>query len=70
MQKKDYEIALVGAFRREKDKQIALQAMREENEAAMKLVYVKFSILVNGFVYLFYLNVDWKENQKTSFRSY
>jgi hypothetical protein len=57
MQKKDYEIALVGAFRREKDKEIALQAMREENEAAMKLVYVKFSILVNGFVYLFYLNV-------------
>ncbi|KAK2424346.1 kinesin protein KIN-12E [Trifolium repens] len=37
-QKKDYEIALVGAFRREKDKEIALQAMREENEAAMKLV--------------------------------
>ncbi|GAU17140.1 hypothetical protein TSUD_106390 [Trifolium subterraneum] len=36
--KKDYEIALVGAFRREKDKEIALQALREENEAAMKLV--------------------------------
>ncbi|MCH93755.1 kinesin motor domain protein [Trifolium medium] len=38
MQKKDYEIALVGAFRREKDKEITLQALREENEAAMKLV--------------------------------
>ncbi|CAI8592799.1 unnamed protein product [Vicia faba] len=35
---KDYEIALVGAFRREKDKEIALQALREENEAAKKLV--------------------------------
>ncbi|CAK8535490.1 unnamed protein product [Lathyrus sativus] len=37
-QNKDYEIALVGAFRREKDKEIALQALREENEAAKKLV--------------------------------
>jgi len=41
LQKKDYEVALVGAFRREKDKERALQALREENEAAMKLVYVK-----------------------------
>ncbi|KAJ1400041.1 P-loop containing nucleoside triphosphate hydrolase [Sesbania bispinosa] len=36
-QKKDYEVALVGAFRREKDKEMALQALREENQAAMKL---------------------------------
>ncbi|XP_061360312.1 kinesin-like protein KIN-12E [Gastrolobium bilobum] len=36
-QKKDYEIALVGAFRREKDKEMMLQALRDENQAAMKL---------------------------------
>ncbi|CAN4120124.1 unnamed protein product [Withania somnifera] len=35
--KKDYEIALVGAFRREKDKDIALQALTAENQAAMQL---------------------------------
>ncbi|KAK7261134.1 hypothetical protein RIF29_27438 [Crotalaria pallida] len=37
-QKKDYEIALVGAFRREKDREMALQALRDENQAALKLV--------------------------------
>ncbi|KAE9585628.1 putative plus-end-directed kinesin ATPase [Lupinus albus] len=36
-QKKDYEIALIGAFRREKDKEMAMQALREENQAALKL---------------------------------
>ncbi|XP_028785616.1 kinesin-like protein KIN-12E [Neltuma alba] len=36
-QKKDYEVALVGAFRREKDKEMALQALRAENQAAMQL---------------------------------
>ncbi|KAF3439497.1 hypothetical protein FNV43_RR17775 [Rhamnella rubrinervis] len=36
-QKKDYEVALVGAFRREKDKDIALQALAAENQAAMQL---------------------------------
>ncbi|MED6227130.1 Kinesin-like protein KIN-12E, partial [Stylosanthes scabra] len=35
--KKDYEIALIGAFRREKEKDTALQALRDENQAAMKL---------------------------------
>lgn len=53
LQKKDIEIALVGAFRREKDKEIALQALREENQAAMKLVYVKSSIFVNGLLISF-----------------
>uniref|UniRef100_A0A5B7BRW2 Putative phragmoplast orienting kinesin 2 isoform X1 n=1 Tax=Davidia involucrata TaxID=16924 RepID=A0A5B7BRW2_DAVIN len=36
-QKKEYEVALVGAFRREKDKDIALQALAAENQAALKL---------------------------------
>ncbi|OVA03262.1 Kinesin [Macleaya cordata] len=36
-QKKDFEAALVGAFRREKDKEIALQAMAAEIQAAMHL---------------------------------
>lgn len=36
-QKKEYEVALVGAFRREKDKDIALQALAAENQAAMQL---------------------------------
>ncbi|CAL0332163.1 unnamed protein product [Lupinus luteus] len=36
-QKKDYEIALIGAFRREKDKEMTMQALREENQAALKL---------------------------------
>ncbi|XP_062082504.1 kinesin-like protein KIN-12E [Humulus lupulus] len=36
-QKKDYEVALVGAFRREKDKDIALQALNAENQAVMQL---------------------------------
>ncbi|XP_060169976.1 kinesin-like protein KIN-12E [Lycium barbarum] len=35
--KKDFEVALVGAFRREKDKDIALQALIAENQAAMQL---------------------------------
>ncbi|CAH9134506.1 unnamed protein product [Cuscuta epithymum] len=35
--KKDYEVALVGAFRREKDKDIAMQALTAENQAAMQL---------------------------------
>ncbi|KAF4371050.1 hypothetical protein G4B88_002979 [Cannabis sativa] len=36
-QKKDYDVALVGAFRREKDKDIALQALTAENQAVMQL---------------------------------
>uniref|UniRef100_A0A6N2LLY1 Kinesin-like protein n=1 Tax=Salix viminalis TaxID=40686 RepID=A0A6N2LLY1_SALVM len=36
-QKKDYEVALVGAFRREKDKDIALKALATENQAVMQL---------------------------------
>ncbi|KAF8403419.1 hypothetical protein HHK36_011522 [Tetracentron sinense] len=36
-QKKGYEAALVGAFRREKDKEIALQALAAENQATMQL---------------------------------
>ncbi|KAA8544392.1 hypothetical protein F0562_022404 [Nyssa sinensis] len=36
-QKKEYEAALVGAFRREKDKDIALQALAAENQAAVQL---------------------------------
>ncbi|KAG4972128.1 hypothetical protein JHK84_038207 [Glycine max] len=37
-QKKDYDVALVGAFRRAKDKEMELQALRDEIEASMKLV--------------------------------
>ncbi|GAV86218.1 Kinesin domain-containing protein/Kinesin-relat_1 domain-containing protein [Cephalotus follicularis] len=36
-QKKDYEVALVGAFKREKEKDIALQALTAENQATMQL---------------------------------
>ncbi|KAI3746631.1 hypothetical protein L6452_09069 [Arctium lappa] len=36
-QKKEYEVALVGAFRREKDKDITLQALTAESQAAMQL---------------------------------
>ncbi|KAG6779799.1 hypothetical protein POTOM_016199 [Populus tomentosa] len=36
-QNKDYEVALVGAFRREKDKDIALKALTAENQAVMQL---------------------------------
>ncbi|KAK6119826.1 hypothetical protein DH2020_046421 [Rehmannia glutinosa] len=35
--KKEYEVALVGAFRREKDKDTALQALAAENQAALQL---------------------------------
>jgi len=35
---KDYEVALVGAFRRENDKEIALQALASESQAALQLV--------------------------------
>ncbi|KAG2371582.1 Kinesin-like protein [Vigna angularis] len=38
LKKKDYDIALVGAFRREKDKEMKLQALRDEVQASMKLV--------------------------------
>ncbi|RID58600.1 hypothetical protein BRARA_F01890 [Brassica rapa] len=34
---KDYEVALVGALRREREKDAALQALTAENEASMKL---------------------------------
>lgn len=37
-QKNDFEVALVGAFRREKDKDIALKALAAENQAALQLV--------------------------------
>ncbi|XP_071739930.1 kinesin-like protein KIN-12E [Rutidosis leptorrhynchoides] len=36
-QKKEYEVALVGAFRREKDKDITLQALTAETQAALQL---------------------------------
>ncbi|XP_043701670.1 kinesin-like protein KIN-12E isoform X11 [Telopea speciosissima] len=36
-QKREYETALVGAFKREKDKEIALQALAAETQAAMQL---------------------------------
>ncbi|XP_048234515.1 kinesin-like protein KIN-12E isoform X2 [Ricinus communis] len=36
-QKKDYDIALVGAFKREKDKDIALKALAAENQTAIQL---------------------------------
>ncbi|KAL5763630.1 hypothetical protein ACOSQ2_016224 [Xanthoceras sorbifolium] len=36
-QKKDYEAALVGAFRREKEKDTALQALAAENKATVQL---------------------------------
>ncbi|OMO68507.1 hypothetical protein CCACVL1_19930 [Corchorus capsularis] len=36
-QKKDYEVALVGAFKREKEKEATLQALTAENQAAMQL---------------------------------
>ncbi|KAD7477658.1 hypothetical protein E3N88_00794 [Mikania micrantha] len=35
--KKEYEVALVGAFRREKDKDITLQALTAESQAAQQL---------------------------------
>jgi len=35
----------VGAFRREKDKEIALQALTDENKAAMQLVCIKLRYL-------------------------
>ncbi|KAH1203691.1 Kinesin-like protein KIN-12E [Glycine max] len=41
-QKKDYDIALVGAFRREKDKEMELQALRDEIQASMKLMRLRF----------------------------
>ncbi|KAG4162814.1 hypothetical protein ERO13_D01G136900v2 [Gossypium hirsutum] len=37
-QKKDYEVALVGAFKREREKEAALQALTAENQAAMQLM--------------------------------
>ncbi|KAJ6410103.1 hypothetical protein OIU84_009576 [Salix udensis] len=37
MSQKDYEVALIGAFRREKDKDIGLKALQAENQAAMQL---------------------------------
>ncbi|KAK9022115.1 hypothetical protein V6N11_002406 [Hibiscus sabdariffa] len=36
-QKKDYEVALVGAFKREREKEAALQALTAESQAAMQL---------------------------------
>ncbi|KAK8550761.1 hypothetical protein V6N12_039451 [Hibiscus sabdariffa] len=36
-QKKDYEVALVGAFKREGEKEASLQALTAENQAAMQL---------------------------------
>ncbi|XWS73804.1 hypothetical protein CRYUN_Cryun02cG0160600 [Craigia yunnanensis] len=36
-QKKDHEVALVGAFKREREKETALQALTAENQAAMQL---------------------------------
>ncbi|XVF19596.1 hypothetical protein REPUB_Repub11eG0124500 [Reevesia pubescens] len=36
-QKKDYEVALVGAFKRERENEAALQALTAENQAAMQL---------------------------------
>ncbi|KAF5188619.1 Kinesin-like protein kin-12e [Thalictrum thalictroides] len=36
-QRKEYEAALVGAFRRERDKELALQALAAENQATMHL---------------------------------
>ncbi|PIN20933.1 Kinesin-like protein [Handroanthus impetiginosus] len=37
LHKKEYEVALVGAFRREKDKDTALQALAAENQATLQL---------------------------------
>ncbi|KAK4441353.1 Kinesin-like protein KIN-12E [Sesamum alatum] len=37
LRKKEYEVALVGALRREKDKDTALQALAAENQAALQL---------------------------------
>ncbi|CAI9289569.1 unnamed protein product [Lactuca saligna] len=37
LHKKEYEVTLVGAFRREKDKDLTLQAVTAESQAAMKL---------------------------------
>ncbi|KAK4764368.1 hypothetical protein SAY87_013806 [Trapa incisa] len=36
-QKDDYEVALMGALRREKDREMALQALASENQAALQL---------------------------------
>ncbi|KAE8656724.1 Alpha/beta-Hydrolases superfamily protein [Hibiscus syriacus] len=37
-QKKDYEVALVGAFKRERENEAALQALTAENQAALQLL--------------------------------
>lgn len=42
LQKKDNDVALVGAFRRVKEKEIALEALAAENKAAMQLVRAKW----------------------------
>ena len=46
LQKKDYDVALAGAFRRAKDKEMELQALRDEIEASMKLVSLKSHIFL------------------------
>ena len=51
-QKKDYEVALLGALRRERDKDTALQALTVENQAAMQLVCEKRT---DFFLLLFFL---------------
>ncbi|PPR96499.1 hypothetical protein GOBAR_AA24159 [Gossypium barbadense] len=43
-QKKDYEVALVGAFKREREKEAALQALTAENQAAMQLLFEDLNI--------------------------
>lgn len=40
LQKKEYEVALVGALQRENDKDTALQSLAEENQAALRLVTI------------------------------
>lgn len=38
LQKKEYEVALVGALQRENNKDTALQALAAENQAVLRLV--------------------------------
>lgn len=55
IQKKEIEVALVGAFRREKDKELAFQALTAENQAAMLLVSCKKSYMLSCYSTVCYM---------------
>lgn len=49
-QKKEYEAAIVAALKREQDKEMSLQAMAVENQAALHLVGTT-SILIDVIIF-------------------